>query len=152
MLDKRKKSKRVSIQMTDTLIGENSVLEGSLHSKASLRIEGVLRGDIHCDGDVTIGKNGHAHSNITARNVVAAGHIEGSIMAKGMLTVTSTGKVQGKIEVAKLSVAEGGIFEGVSQMETIEESAPRLIHSQPDSESEKPNQAKDKKKAASGNS
>lgn len=153
MLEKRKKNKHVSVKMTDTLVGENSVLEGALHSKASLRIEGIMRGDIRCDGDVTIGKNGQAYSNITARNVIAAGQIEGSIETKGMLTVTSTGKVVGKIEVAKLAISEGGIFNGTSEMGTNvgshAEDTPRLVHSKPEKEN---NKEKDKKKTASGSS
>jgi cytoskeletal protein CcmA (bactofilin family) len=103
--------------MTDTLIGEGTIVEGSITSAASLRIEGHVTGDIHCTGDVTIGEKGLAASEITARNIINAGTIRGAVKTSGKLTITSTGKVHGNIHVAKLVIADGGAFEGTSKME-----------------------------------
>jgi cytoskeletal protein CcmA (bactofilin family) len=103
--------------MTDTLIGEGTIVEGSITSAASLRIEGHVTGDIHCTGDVTIGEKGLAASEITARNIINAGTIRGSVKTTGKLTITATGKVQGNIQVATLVIADGGAFEGTSKME-----------------------------------
>lgn len=113
----KKEDRAANPDSTDTLIGEKSMVEGNIASKASLRIEGKLKGDIRCEGDVTIGKNGIAHSNIFARNVINAGTIDGSVTAEGILTITATGRMVGDINVRSLSVAEGGIFQGTSKMD-----------------------------------
>jgi cytoskeletal protein CcmA (bactofilin family) len=116
-----RKSKELNPNSTDTLVGLGSTVEGNITSKASLRIEGQLLGDIFCEGDVTIGEKAKLLSNISARNVYNAGQIEGSIQTRGVLTITPTGKVAGDINVKSLSIAEGGIFQGSSKMVTIPE-------------------------------
>lgn len=115
MLGKRKK--KLNPNATDTLIGEGSVFEGRIRSEASLRVEGLITGDIDCLGDVTIGEGGRARSNITARHVTIAGTVNGNITTKGVLTITETGKLFGNATAQSLIIAEGGIFEGQSRMQ-----------------------------------
>ena len=88
---KNKKADRMDPNTTDTLIGEGSLFEGKIKSQASIRVEGQIVGDIECEGDVTIGENGVARSNIKARNVVLAGKVYGNLQAKGMLTIRASG-------------------------------------------------------------
>lgn len=116
-----KKKKVLNPNATDTLIGEGSKVEGHITCKASLRIEGQLIGNVDCTGDVIIGEKGRLQSQIQARNVYNAGSIEGSVHTSGILSISSSGKVHGDIKVRSLSIAEGGIFEGSSQMARLEE-------------------------------
>jgi cytoskeletal protein CcmA (bactofilin family) len=113
----RRKNKALNPNMTDTLVGAGSTVEGKITSKAGLRIEGRVVGDVHCEGDVTIGEHGKLESNIHARNVYNAGVVEGSVVTRGMLTITPTGRVIGDIDVQALSIAQGGVFQGQSRME-----------------------------------
>lgn len=115
MFGKKPSDKNVSA--TDTLIGEGTIIEGKLVTTASLRIDGSVVGDIECSGDVTIGEKGSARSIIAARNVFNAGAITGSVFAKGKLTITSRGRVEGDVHVGTLHVSEGGIFRGECQMD-----------------------------------
>ncbi|MFS1511283.1 bactofilin family protein [Chengkuizengella sp. SCS-71B] len=100
---------------TDTLIGEGSVLDGNIKSEASIRIDGKIVGDIHCEGDVIIGESGIAISNITARNITVVGKIEGNVETK-KLQISSTGKLYGNISTSVLAIEDGGEFEGTSKM------------------------------------
>ena len=111
------KSKRVDVGATDTLIGEGSTFEGRIKSEASLRVEGQMIGDIDCSGDVTIGENGKAKSNIAARNVVIAGVVHGNVVTRGTLTLTGTGQLYGDTSAHSLIVAEGAVFQGMSKMD-----------------------------------
>jgi len=115
MFGKKKHAK--SLSATDTLIGEGTTVEGKIVSAASLRIEGTVVGDIECSGDVTIGDKGVVRSIVAARNVFNAGAIEGCVIAKGKLTITSRGRVEGNVQVGTLHVSEGGIFRGECSME-----------------------------------
>lgn len=110
--------KKLNPNTTDTLVGDGSVFEGRIKSEASLRIEGQITGDIDCLGDVTIGESGHARSNITARHVTIAGTVHGNVTTKGVLTITSTGKLFGNAASQSLIIEEGGIFEGLSRMQS----------------------------------
>src|SRR5690606_5739962 len=108
---------KINPNTTDTLIGEGSTFEGRIRSDASLRVEGTIIGDIDCVGDVTIGENGQAKSNVTARNVTIAGIVQGNVNTRGLLTITSTGQLLGNTLSHSLIIAEGGIFQGVSKMQ-----------------------------------
>jgi cytoskeletal protein CcmA (bactofilin family) len=112
-----KSKKRIDPNSTDTLIGENSVFEGKIKSEASIRIEGQILGDVECFGDVIVGEQGLVKSNITARNAILAGTVNGNITVKDKLTVTSTGKLNGNIMARSFIIEEGGVFQGNSKME-----------------------------------
>lgn len=126
MFKKDSKESNVNPDTTDTIIGESSRIEGNIITKASLRIEGQVEGDIETEGDVTIGKQGEALSNIIARNVLNAGTIRGSVQTKGELTITETGKLYGDILVTALTIAGGGQFQGTSAMKETDEAAAKL--------------------------
>lgn len=117
---KKEKETSINPNETDTIIGESSRIEGNIITKASLRIEGQVEGDIETEGDVTIGKQGEAWSHIKARNVLNAGTIRGSVNTKGELTITESGKLYGDIHVASLSIANGGQFHGTSVMDEVD--------------------------------
>jgi cytoskeletal protein CcmA (bactofilin family) len=111
------KKKQMNPNITDTLVGEGSHFEGRIKSEASLRIEGMVTGDMECTGDVTVGEHGVVKSNIIARNIIIAGSVHGNIMTKGVLKITATGKLHGNTTSASLMIDEGGIFQGTSKME-----------------------------------
>ena len=102
---------------TDTLIGEGTRMDGNLITKAGIRIEGQVYGDIKAVGDVTIGEKAVVHSNISARHVINAGTIQGSVTCLEGLKITQSGQVFGSIQVKALEIIEGGIFQGTSKME-----------------------------------
>jgi cytoskeletal protein CcmA (bactofilin family) len=112
-----KKSKKINPNTTDTLIGAGTTFEGKIKSEASLRIEGQITGDIDCIGDVILGEQGIARSNITARNITIAGIVHGNIQSKAQLTITATGQLLGNVSTHALIIAEGGIFQGQSRMQ-----------------------------------
>lgn len=110
------KSKKTKLDpnMTDTLIGEGTHFEGRLKSEASIRIEGHIVGDIDSLGDVTVGENGEARSNINARHVILAGQVTGNVQATGKLTIKATGKLHGNLSAMELAIEPGGVFLGTS--------------------------------------
>ncbi|REE90572.1 cytoskeletal protein CcmA (bactofilin family) [Paenibacillus taihuensis] len=111
------KKDKISSKMTDTFIGEGTIVEGTVRSAGSLRLEGQLRGDISCEGDVILGESGFAVSNITANNVVLAGQVNGNVTITGKLTIMSTGKLYGNMTAAALTIEEGGLLQGSSAMD-----------------------------------
>lgn len=113
---KNKKTK-IDPNMTDTLIGEGTTFEGKIKSEAGIRVEGQMIGDIDCAGDITIGENGVARSNIKARTVVIAGQVIGNVAASAKLTIKATGQLHGNLSANELSIESGGIFQGTSKMD-----------------------------------
>jgi cytoskeletal protein CcmA (bactofilin family) len=112
------KKHAIDPRTTDTLIGEGTVFEGRIKSEASIRIEGQITGDVDCTGDVTVGEHGVAKSNIIARDVTLAGVVNGNVQCKGKLTIRATGKLYGNTTAQALVIDEGGLFQGMSKMDS----------------------------------
>lgn len=103
-------------EILDTIIGEKTTLTGKIESKANIRIDGNVIGDLLIDGDVTIGYTGKISGNIACQNLIIAGHLEGNVLAKEQLRIASSGKLIGDIEVRSFVVDEDAIFKGKSNM------------------------------------
>ncbi|HIJ60678.1 MAG TPA: polymer-forming cytoskeletal protein [Nitrospirae bacterium] len=99
----------------ESLIGEKSEFVGDISTEGTCRIDGKFHGNIKADW-VIIGEMGSVKGNVSSRGVIIGGMIEGNIKADEIVEIKTTGKLTGDIHTKKLSVAEGGIFEGRSQI------------------------------------
>jgi len=106
---------------TDTLIGQGSSFEGTIHIEANLRVEGQIKGTISSKGEVVIGEYGIAHSDIEANSLTIAGHVIGDVKVFGRLIITSSGSLEGNAQVQSIVVQEGGTLNGLCQMLTEQE-------------------------------
>jgi len=97
----------------EALIGPNSEFKGDITAHGTLRIDGKITGNITADS-VILGDDAYAAGDIKARCVVIGGRVDGSVNADELVEIKHTGKLFGDIHTIKLSVAEGGIFEGRS--------------------------------------
>jgi cytoskeletal protein CcmA (bactofilin family) len=109
------KSQRGSV-LTDTLIGEGTLLEGNCISEADIRIEGEVIGDLRTSGEVVIGEKGSVRSEIQAKDVTIAGRMEGTVRVTGIVRITASGRLIGTVEAASLIIEKGAIFQGMSRM------------------------------------
>ncbi|MBP1153831.1 MULTISPECIES: polymer-forming cytoskeletal protein [unclassified Paenibacillus] len=100
-----------------SLIGAGSVFEGVLRTEADLRIEGAFKGVLQTSGEVAIGEEGCVRSTeLRARDVIIAGHLEGRVQADGFVRITSTETLIGTVRAASLMIEQGAIFQGQSEM------------------------------------
>lgn len=100
----------------DTIIGAGTTFVGELQVKGTLRVDGRCEGKITSSGDVVVGEAGLVVSTIQARNLQASGTIKGHVKATGVLEITATGKLYGDIEVGKLMISDGAVFQGQCKM------------------------------------
>lgn len=110
------KRKKINPNTTDTLIGEGTSFEGTLTSKAGIRIEGTVTGRIQCDGDVIIGKSGEVAAEVVARNITISGKVTGNVEVKETITLHSEGSLIGDLVCSSISIQEGAVFTGNSTM------------------------------------
>jgi cytoskeletal protein CcmA (bactofilin family) len=100
-----------------TVIGEDVKIDGKLHFKGSVKINGKVTGDIVSNDVITVGKFGDVESNIKTRDAVIAGNYKGDMVATGLIEIKSTGKFIGKKNKKNgsfLMIEKGGIFKGKS--------------------------------------
>ncbi|MCZ0704341.1 cytoskeletal protein CcmA (bactofilin family) [Natronobacillus azotifigens] len=101
----------------DTIIGEETIIEGKIKLPTSLRVDGKVYGEIDCTGDVYIGKSGFVEPALKAKNVIIAGEVKGDVHTTEKIHIQPSGALSGSAKSNGIIVDEGGIFNGTSVVE-----------------------------------
>ncbi len=96
----------------ETIIGEDTILQGTLKTKGSIRIDGRLEGNIIEASQVIVGVKGYVQGDITAQAVIVGGKINGNVTAIESIELKAGAQLLGDIHTSTLSIGEGAIFEG----------------------------------------
>lgn len=99
-----------------TIIGYESLFEGKLSVKHSIRVDGHLKGELISTDTVTIGSQGVIEGDITAKDVIIGGKVQGSVTAAGRVTLEASSQLIGDLKTAKLVIEEGAILNGATEM------------------------------------
>ena len=99
----------------ETIVGDGTRVAGQVSAKGTIRIDGILEGDVDADW-VVVGETGKILGNIRSRGVVVGGSVAGNIEAAETVELMRGAKMTGEIRAPKLSVSEGAFFEGRSRM------------------------------------
>jgi len=99
----------------ESFIGANSNFKGDVDTKGTLRIDGAMEGNVNADW-VLLGEKALLKGDVTARGIVVGGRIEGNLKAKEIVEIKAKGQVYGDVSTNKLTVVEGGLFDGKSSM------------------------------------
>jgi cytoskeletal protein CcmA (bactofilin family) len=102
----------------ETVIGSDSVFQGTIRSKNSVRVDGKLEGNIGEANGVIVGEKGQVTGDINARVVVIGGKVTGNVTASASLEILPKAQVYGDLHSAVLSIGEGATFEGNCVMST----------------------------------
>ena len=99
--------------MDQANIGRTLVIKGEVTGAESLFIDGRVEGTIHFpDNRVTVGRNGTVAANITAKEVVIMGKVQGNVDCADRLDIRSEGVLTGDVITHRISVEEGAILKG----------------------------------------
>jgi cytoskeletal protein CcmA (bactofilin family) len=105
--------KTVSAPIEQATIGRTLVIKGELSGAEALYIDGRIEGKISIpDNRVTIGRNGSVQADITAREVVVLGRVNGNIECSDRVDIRSEGSVTGDVSTVRISVEDGAILKG----------------------------------------
>jgi cytoskeletal protein CcmA (bactofilin family) len=99
--------------MDQANIGRSLVIKGEVSGAESLFIDGRIEGTISFpDNRVTIGRNGSVAANISAKEVVIMGKVQGNVECTDRLDIRSEGVLAGDVITHRISVEEGAILKG----------------------------------------
>lgn len=93
-------------------LGSDTVYEGKLTFKGTVRIEGKYTGDIHSDGTLNVGKDAQVEGMLEVGELLLSGRFSGEITAKRRVVVYSSGVLEGVLQTPTLLTEEGGVIEG----------------------------------------
>ena len=116
MFNKGKSEEMDTPQSFDTnaidRIAEGTVLEGSVNSARSIRVDGRVKGSVVCAGRVVVGKTGVIEGEIECDSADIEGTLNSTIKVNGMLELRPTAILNGEIRVSKISVDPGAQLNG----------------------------------------
>lgn len=100
----------------EVIIGSDTIIKGEIISKGTVRIDGRFEGNLAAES-VIVGEGGYLLGDITSRTLLAAGRITGNVHSNESVEIQPKGEVCGDIYTTRLTVADGGVFEGRSYMQ-----------------------------------
>ena len=99
----------------ESFLGMNSSLKGALKIRGTLRIDGVVEGQLDADY-VILSESAEVKGEISAKKIIIGGKMDGSVRAQELVEIKSKGKVLGEIFTQKLAIIEGAEFNGKVEM------------------------------------
>lgn len=97
-------------------LGSDTVYEGKLTFKGTVRIEGRFTGDIISDGTLNVGKDAQVQGKIAVGELLLSGHFNGDVLVKRKTLIYSSGVLEGNLVTTTLLTEEGAIIEGQVNM------------------------------------
>ena len=99
-----------------SLVGDGTVLTGSLRFREGLRIDGQVHGDVIAEGDgcsiLVIGDNGRVSGRVVASHVVISGEVEGPVHSTELLELQPKARVFGEVRYELLEMHPGAQVDG----------------------------------------
>jgi len=98
----------------EKILDVNAAMQGSLvfSDPVNLRINGKFEGNLNTKGKLTVGQSAEIRADIIGENITVGGSIKGNIKATEVVKLLSTAQVVGNIEVPKIAIEQGAIFNG----------------------------------------
>ena len=101
-----------------SLIGAGTSMKGDITSNGDLRIDGILKGNIHCNAKVVIGANGVVEGDVHGQQADIMGKVTGTIQVRDLLQLKAGSVVNGNIKAGKLQIEPAAAFNGECHMVT----------------------------------
>jgi cytoskeletal protein CcmA (bactofilin family) len=106
----------------ETIVGNDTRIAGKVSVKGTIRIDGIVEGDVQADW-VVVGETGKILGNTRTRGMVVGGSIEGNIEATETVELREKATMVGEIDTPKLGISEGAVFDGRARMKNDAEPA-----------------------------
>ena len=97
-------------------LGGGTIVEGTIKTDNSVRVDGKLKGKLICKNTLTVGLNGEIDGEVQAKNAIIGGKIKGKVSIAEKLVLESKSVLIGELKASKLIIDEGAVFDGTSDM------------------------------------
>ena len=94
-------------------ISQGIKIKGEVTGSEDLFVDGHVDGKLNlANGSLTIGPNGSVKADVTAREVIVRGKIEGKVTGRDKVQLCSTGQVTGEVQTDRLAIEDGATLRG----------------------------------------
>ena len=100
-----------------TLLGRDTVFEGNLSFKETIRVDGQIKGKLISEGGtVIVGENAVLDADIQVCVAIIRGNVNGRVEASQRVEIYAPAQFNGDVFTPTLSMDSGVIFNGKCQM------------------------------------
>lgn len=94
-------------------ISQGIRIKGEVTGSEDLFVDGHVDGKLSLtNGSLTIGPNGKVKADVTAREVIVRGKVEGKVSGRDKVQLWSTGQVTGEVQTDRLAIEDGAMLRG----------------------------------------
>jgi len=94
-------------------IAQGIKIKGEITGKEDLFVDGTVEGKLELgNGTVTVGPNGKVKADISAREIVVRGQVQGKLDGTEKVQLWSTGRVEGEVRTQRLAIEDGAVLRG----------------------------------------
>ncbi len=126
-VNKMRENSEIIGDARSSVIGRSMKLKGNISAEEEILIEGIIEGSIKMKHNVIIGKSGKVKADITAREVIIKGEVNGNVHGTVKVEIVPGGVLNGDIISEKVVLAEGAKFKGNIDMSAKNEEPEKKI-------------------------
>lgn len=113
MLGKKKKHHTGKI---DTLVGQNSEIQGDVSFSGGLHVDGVINGNVSAatgaESTLTLSENGKIKGEVRVPFIILNGEVEGDVYASERIELAQQARIRGNVYYNLLEMAMGAEVNG----------------------------------------
>ena len=95
-------------------VSQGIKIKGEISGSEDLFVDGQIDGKITCaNSTVTLGPNATVKADVTAREVIVRGRVEGKLTGTERIQVWRSARVQGDLKADRISIEEGAELHGM---------------------------------------
>jgi len=103
----------MAVENTPARIGKSVVIRGEVKGSEDLFVDGRVEGTISLsESRLTIGPNAVLAADLTARDVLVQGQVQGNIVASGRVELRAGCAVTGDVRALRLAIEDNAVFRG----------------------------------------
>jgi cytoskeletal protein CcmA (bactofilin family) len=103
----------MAVENAPARIGKSVVICGEIKGSEDLIVDGRVEGTVTLsESRLTIGPNANVAADLSAKDVLILGHVQGNIMASGRVELRAGCTVEGDIRALRLAVEDNAVFRG----------------------------------------
>jgi len=103
----------MAVENSPARIGKTIVISGEIKGGEDLIVDGRVEGTVNlAESRLTIGPNANVSADLTAKDVLILGHVQGNVVASGRVELRAGCSVEGDIRALRLAVEDNAVFRG----------------------------------------
>ncbi len=103
----------MAVENSPARIGKSVVIRGEVKGSEDLVVDGHVEGTVSLsESRLTVGPNAHVAADLTAKDVLIMGRVQGNVVASGRVELRAGCAVEGDIKALRLSVEDNAVFRG----------------------------------------